>query len=182
MSSSTGRLREAGCEVRYFRPLKKRPFTLTGRNHRKLVVVDGRVGFTGGFGIAPEWSVGGPRRRRGGTRTPRSRGPSCGRCRWRSPTHWLETGGWLLPARGARAREAGGRRPRRVRDEHGREWPVPRAMGDAHRARGGRAAGVDRERLLRSAARRCSARCPRARRTASTCGCCCRVHTRTIPP
>src|SRR5438128_11503993 len=48
-------LREAGCEVHYFRPLKERPFAFTGRNHRKLVVVDGRVGFTGGFGIASEW-------------------------------------------------------------------------------------------------------------------------------
>ena len=69
-----GPLREAGCEVRYFRPLKKRPFSLTGRNHRKLVVVDGRVGFTGGFGIAPEWSGGAPSSPRVAGRERRGRG------------------------------------------------------------------------------------------------------------
>ncbi len=29
---------------------------LNNRTHRKLLVVDGRIGFTGGVGIAPEWT------------------------------------------------------------------------------------------------------------------------------
>jgi cardiolipin synthase len=100
-------LRDAGCEVRYFRPPRRRPLTLTGRNHRKLVVVDGRVGFTGGFGIAPEWSEGGE--------TPAWRdanaeveGPVVRQMQAAFAAHWLETGGALLPREELeRARPAG---------------------------------------------------------------------------
>lgn len=48
---------DAGVEVRRFHPV--RWYTLdrvNNRTHRKLLVVDGRVGFTGGVGIADEWS------------------------------------------------------------------------------------------------------------------------------
>ena len=51
------RLTEAGCDVvPEFRPL--RPWNLersNNRNHRRIVVVDGRVGFTGGYGIDETW-------------------------------------------------------------------------------------------------------------------------------
>ncbi|WP_242343363.1 phospholipase D-like domain-containing protein [Anaeromyxobacter terrae] len=91
------RLREAGCEVRYFRPLKRRPFTFTGRNHRKLVVIDGRVGFTGGFGIAPEWSgdvPGSPTWRDSNVEV---EGPVVRQMQVAFANHWIETGGFLLP-------------------------------------------------------------------------------------
>jgi cardiolipin synthase A/B len=91
------RLREAGCEVRYFRALKKRPFTFTGRNHRKLVVIDGRVGFTGGFGIAPEWSgdvSGSPTWRDSNVEV---EGPVVRQMQVAFANHWIETGGFLLP-------------------------------------------------------------------------------------
>lgn len=91
-------LREAGCEVRYFRPLKKRPFSLTGRNHRKLVVVDGRVGFTGGFGIAPEWSDGGPGSPPWRDANAEIEGPVVRQMQVAFANHWLETGGWIIPA------------------------------------------------------------------------------------
>jgi len=47
---------EAGVQVVRFRPV--RWYTLTrinNRTHRKLLVVDGRVGFTGGVGVGDEW-------------------------------------------------------------------------------------------------------------------------------
>lgn len=49
-------MRECGVHVSWFRPL--RWYTLSrfnNRTHRKILVVDGRVGFTGGVGIAEEW-------------------------------------------------------------------------------------------------------------------------------
>jgi cardiolipin synthase len=47
---------EAGVVVEWFRkPLVKSPFKLNHRLHRKVLVVDGRVAFTGGVGIAEEW-------------------------------------------------------------------------------------------------------------------------------
>jgi cardiolipin synthase A/B len=50
-------LRDAGVEVRKFHP--PNPLHLgrmNNRTHRKLLVCDGRVGFTGGAGIAPQWT------------------------------------------------------------------------------------------------------------------------------
>ena len=49
-------LREAGVEVQMYRPLKWYNLgRLNNRTHRKLLVVDGTVGFTGGVGIADQW-------------------------------------------------------------------------------------------------------------------------------
>lgn len=50
-------MKEAGVQFQHFRPL--RWYTLgrvNKRTHRKLLVVDGRVGFTGGVGIADVWA------------------------------------------------------------------------------------------------------------------------------
>jgi cardiolipin synthase len=50
------RLRRAGCHVVFFRPLG--PLALrraNHRNHRRILVVDGRVGFTGGSGVSRKW-------------------------------------------------------------------------------------------------------------------------------
>ena len=50
-------MRRAGCHVEFFHPTK--PWTIwtfNHRNHRRVLVVDGRVGFTGGVGFADEWA------------------------------------------------------------------------------------------------------------------------------
>lgn len=52
-----GQMRDAGVHACYFRPPK--PYAvrrLQHRTHRKLLIVDGRIGFTGGVGIAEEWT------------------------------------------------------------------------------------------------------------------------------
>jgi cardiolipin synthase len=51
------RLVEAGVRVRRFRPVKAYAIKrLANRTHRKILVADGRVGLTGGVGIAEEWT------------------------------------------------------------------------------------------------------------------------------
>ncbi len=46
----------AGVQVEWFRkPFLKSPFKSNHRLHRKVCVVDGRIAFTGGVGIAEEW-------------------------------------------------------------------------------------------------------------------------------
>ena len=49
-----GRMRAAGARVAEFRPLLRslRLFRLPRRNHRKLLVVDGRTAFVGGLNLA----------------------------------------------------------------------------------------------------------------------------------
>jgi cardiolipin synthase len=56
-----GALRSAGCDVREYNPL--RPFRWrwrwrrgNRRNHRKLLIIDGRLGMTGGVNIANPWA------------------------------------------------------------------------------------------------------------------------------
>ena len=49
-------MRRAGCRVEFFHP--KKPWmlwVLNHRSHRRLLVVDGAIGFTGGVGFADQW-------------------------------------------------------------------------------------------------------------------------------
>jgi len=49
-------LKNAGCEVERYHALKWYHLTrLNNRTHHKLLVIDGRTGFTGGVGIGDEW-------------------------------------------------------------------------------------------------------------------------------
>jgi cardiolipin synthase len=51
------KMRDSGVQVCFFRPPK--PYAvkrLQHRTHRKLLIVDGRTGLTGGVGIAEEWT------------------------------------------------------------------------------------------------------------------------------
>jgi cardiolipin synthase A/B len=50
------KLREAGCKVQFYQTLTWYRFhRLNNRTHRELLVVDGRVAFTGGAGVADQW-------------------------------------------------------------------------------------------------------------------------------
>jgi cardiolipin synthase len=50
-------MESAGVEIRKFhKPNWYDIARLNNRTHRKLLIVDGRIGFTGGVGIAPEWT------------------------------------------------------------------------------------------------------------------------------
>ena len=49
--------RQAGCVFAYYHPARSwRVDKLNRRTHRRIVVVDGKVGFTGGVGFADHWS------------------------------------------------------------------------------------------------------------------------------
>ncbi len=51
------RMKNAGVQVEQFHPLRWYNLgRMNNRTHRKLLIVDGAVGFTGGVGIAPEWT------------------------------------------------------------------------------------------------------------------------------
>jgi len=57
-------LREAGVKLEFFRPLALRNLVrMYRRTHRRAIVVDGRIGFTGGAAVSDKW--------KGDTRTPK---------------------------------------------------------------------------------------------------------------
>lgn len=56
-SALVERMRQAGVKVERYRPINWYNLErINNRTHRKLLVVDGRIGFTGGVGIADQWS------------------------------------------------------------------------------------------------------------------------------
>ena len=90
-------MRRAGVEVERYHPVKWYTLgKLNHRTHRKLLVVDGRVGFTGGVGIADKWT--------GNARNPeewrdnhyRVEGPVVAELQAAFLDNWIETGGELL--------------------------------------------------------------------------------------
>ena len=96
------RLVQSGCEVRTFRPLIGAVVTfdeerLEARNHRQLVVRDGRSGLTGGSGVGPAWR--GQRKPSDGWRDTyvHVEGPAVRQLQQAFATVWQEAGGGLLP-------------------------------------------------------------------------------------
>jgi cardiolipin synthase A/B len=50
-------MRKAGCKVKWFRPIQWYSWAkYNHRTHRKLLIIDGTIAFTGGVGIADEWA------------------------------------------------------------------------------------------------------------------------------
>jgi cardiolipin synthase len=50
-------LRAAGVQFRVYKPVRLWQLPKTGdRTHRKIITVDGRIGFTGGFGVDDRWA------------------------------------------------------------------------------------------------------------------------------
>jgi cardiolipin synthase len=90
-------MRRAGIQVVTFRPL--RWYTLdrvNHRTHRKLLVVDGRVGFTGGLGIADLYQGHAQDKDHWRDGQFRVEGPAVGQLQAAFLDNWIETGGALL--------------------------------------------------------------------------------------
>jgi cardiolipin synthase len=101
--SFVDRMKEAGVELNlyhqlaWYNPSRWRALTdVEDRTHRKILVVDGKIGFTGGVGIADEWT--------GNAESPqhwrdthfRVTGPVVLQLQSAFMDNWLETGGQLL--------------------------------------------------------------------------------------
>ena len=172
----------AGVQVRWFRPLRRfRAGTVNHRTHRKVMVVDESVGFTGGVGIADEW--------RGDARNAtewrdthfRIRGPAVDGLRAAFLDNWVETDPVLFDERvdrfpdqpkpgetlrAMRARCLGGRIERR-RDA------VPHAAPERAQLRS------HHDRVLRSGRGPHGATVRRGRAGTCRCRSCCPVRTPT---
>jgi cardiolipin synthase len=103
----TAPLREAGCDVRRFRPVPGQDDL--ARNHRKIVIVDGRVGITGGFGIDDRWRGDGLRDENWRDSNVRVRGPAILDMQQAFAENWQETTQKLLPADAFPEPERGGK-------------------------------------------------------------------------
>jgi cardiolipin synthase A/B len=93
-------MRDAGCHVEYFRRVKAPaiifPWKLLEynyRNHRRVLVIDGRVGFTGGYGISDTWKGDGRTAQHWRETNARLEGPAVKFLQAAFAESWLETTG-----------------------------------------------------------------------------------------
>ena len=90
-------MRQAGVEVVKYHPLRWYNLDrFNNRTHRKLLVVDGQVGFTGGLGIADLYLGHAQDRDHWRDAQFRAEGPVVGQMQAAFLDNWIETGGALL--------------------------------------------------------------------------------------
>lgn len=103
------RLRESGVIVQPFRPIRLQTLHLAqNRSHVRGIVIDGRIGWTGGFGIDDKWY--GDGRTNGSWRETNVRftGPAVVQLQAAFATAWVEATGVLLTGRTSITREENG--------------------------------------------------------------------------
>ena len=83
---------EAGVHIRWFRPLARMQVRKANhRTHRKVLVIDEEIGFTGGVGIADEWNGDARNEREWRDTHFRVRGPAVDGLRAAFLDNWVET-------------------------------------------------------------------------------------------
>lgn len=90
-------LTEAGCELAFYRPLS--PWAMdrvNNRNHRRILVADGRVGVTGGSGTSGKWSGNGRQEGQWRDTDLRLEGPVVSQLQGAFAENWLEATGVAL--------------------------------------------------------------------------------------
>jgi cardiolipin synthase A/B len=90
------RMRRSGCHVAFFRPLRPWEIRLNYRTHRRILVIDGRVAFTGGFGISEQWTGNGRQPGRWRDTGVRVEGPAVRDPQGAFAQDWREATGVLL--------------------------------------------------------------------------------------
>jgi cardiolipin synthase len=96
-------MRDAGCHLEFFRRveapqvfLPRKLLKYNYRNHRRVLVIDGRVGFTGGYGISEAWTGDGRTENHWRETNARVEGPVVKYLQAAFTESWLEATGALL--------------------------------------------------------------------------------------
>ena len=97
-AAAATRLTDAGCQLDYYQPLKwYRLHRANNRTHRELLIVDGRVAFVGGAGVADWWyEASGPKDPAWRDTMVRVEGPVVASLQGVFSENWLECGGQIL--------------------------------------------------------------------------------------
>jgi cardiolipin synthase len=91
------RLRKAGCRIESYQRLRWHSLArLNNRTHRELLIVDGRIAFAGGAGIADWWAIGRKRARPWRDTMVRIEGPVVAALQGVTAENWLECRGEVL--------------------------------------------------------------------------------------
>jgi cardiolipin synthase A/B len=97
ISEVEDQLTEAGVEVALFHPIRLSNLgRINNRDHRKIVVIDGRVGYIGGHGIGDEWTGNGQDKKHWRDTGFRAEGPVVNRLQAAFCENWIEETGEIL--------------------------------------------------------------------------------------
>lgn len=90
-------MKEAGIEVHRYNPLRWDTLArMNNRTHRKLLVIDGKIGFTGGVGIAEPWTGNGQDPKHWRDTHFRVEGPVVAQMQSAFFDNWIEVSGQVL--------------------------------------------------------------------------------------
>ena len=96
-NSDVRMMREAGCKFSYYHPTASLRVDRTNRrSHRRVLVVDGKVGFTGSAGFALNWSGHAQDKEHWRDSQARIEGPLVGKLQAAFEEHWAKTFGEAL--------------------------------------------------------------------------------------
>ncbi|HEY1770473.1 MAG TPA: phospholipase D-like domain-containing protein [Chthoniobacterales bacterium] len=136
-NSDVQMLKNAGCKFAYYHPLLSWRIDRTNRrSHRRVMVVDGRLGFTGAIGFADEWSGHAQDAKHWRDMEARVEGPLVSELQNAFEEHWIKTFGETLsgadqfPAEAA----AGNLRAQTIESHSFSMAPVPLAQAVAFAA------------------------------------------------
>jgi cardiolipin synthase len=92
-NSDAKRLRDAGCKFDYYHPTASWRVDRTNRrSHRRVIVIDGRIAFTGAIGFRDEWSGNAQDKEHWRDVMVRVQGPLVGKLQAAFQEHWVKTG------------------------------------------------------------------------------------------
>ncbi|CAN5373766.1 phospholipase D-like domain-containing protein [soil metagenome] len=96
-NSDVKMMKEAGCKFAYYHPLLSWRVDRTNRrSHRRVLVVDGKLGFTGGVGFADQWSGHAQDPKHWHDVQARVEGPLVSELQHAFEEHWIKTFGETL--------------------------------------------------------------------------------------
>lgn len=90
-------MRQGGCHVEYYHPTRGwRVDKLNRRTHRRVLVVDGKIGFTGGVGFSDEWQGHADSPEHWRDVHAKLEGPIVGKLQGAFQQHWVRATGEIL--------------------------------------------------------------------------------------
>lgn len=100
-NSDVQKLKDGGCKFAYYHPTRAlRVDRLNRRSHRRVLVVDGKVAFTGGVGFADEWQGDGAKPDNWREVHAKLEGPMVAQLQSAFQQHWLSETGEMLSGDG----------------------------------------------------------------------------------
>ncbi|MGI8480747.1 MAG: phospholipase D-like domain-containing protein, partial [Chthoniobacterales bacterium] len=96
-NSDVRKLKQAGCRFQYYHPTASWRVDRTNRRtHRRVLVVDGRIGFTGAVGFSEQWSGNAQDKKHWHDVHVQIEGPLVAKLQGAFQEHWIKTGNEAL--------------------------------------------------------------------------------------